>query len=164
MTSDDLYVARYAFCLHPARLACKCSPRRPLPYRYANCFRGNSEFNVHAEEFLLEDQALITALDGLEGAEHPKLGRCSASEEGVEPPKVLTTAAGPAAELAAELTLFMTYQPCHHSGGNVPRGDHARAMYAEHPCERSPRRPCTTHGAARGMQALSTAPGAPLPN
>jgi len=111
-------VARYAFCLHPARLACKCSPRRPLPHRYANCFRGNSEFNVHAEEFLLEDQALITALDGLEGA---------------EPPKVLTTAAGPAAELAAELTLFMTYQPCHHSGGNVPRGDHARAMYAEHP-------------------------------
>ena len=99
---------------------------------------------MHAEEFLLEDQALITALDGLEGAEHPKLGRCSASEEGVEhpkvlttaaaePPKVLTTAAGPAAELAAELTLFMTYQPCHHSGGNVPRGDHARAMYAEHP-------------------------------
>ena len=98
--------------------ACKCSPGRPLPHRYANCFRGNSEFNVHAEEFLLEDQALITALDGLEGVEHPK---------------VLTTAAGPAAELAAELTLFMTYQPCHHSGGNVPRGDHARAMYAEHP-------------------------------
>jgi hypothetical protein len=36
---------------------------------------------VHAEEFLLEDQALITALDGLEGA---------------EPPKVLTTAASAA--------------------------------------------------------------------
>ena len=88
---------------------------------------------MHAEEFLLEDQALITALDGLDGAEHHNLGRCSASEEGVETPKVPTTAPGPSAELAAELTLFMTYQPCHHSGGNVPRGDHARAMYAEHP-------------------------------
>ena len=103
----------------------------------------------------MEDQALITALDGLDGAEHPKLGRCSASEEGVETPKVPTTAPGPSAELAAELTLFMTYQPCHHSGGNVPRGDHARAMHESARAHLTER---------HGMQAPTTAPGASLPN
>jgi hypothetical protein len=32
--------------------------------RYANCFRGSSETNVHAEEFLFEDQKLLNTIRG----------------------------------------------------------------------------------------------------
>lgn len=60
--------------------------------RYANCFRGASEQNVHAEEFLLRDEETLAILRS--GA-------------------------------AAELLLYMSYQPCHHSGGRVS-GDPAR--------------------------------------
>ena len=33
--------------------------------RYANCFRGNSEVNVHAEEFLLSDNQLLDTVGDL---------------------------------------------------------------------------------------------------
>ena len=55
--------------------------------RYANCFRGKSESNVHAEEFLMRDDELLRLVRG---------------------------------GWARELRLYMTYQPCHHSGGRLP--------------------------------------------
>jgi len=55
--------------------------------RYSNCFRGRSESNLHAEEFLLTDATLLTLLRG--GA-------------------------------VGTLRLYMSYQPCHHSGGRLP--------------------------------------------
>ena len=73
------------------------------PSRYANCFRGNSDFNVHAEEFLLTDKAFHSLIDELK-------------EEYVE-----AHAEGQQVG-AVKLLLYMTYQPCHHSGGRVPRG------------------------------------------
>ena len=61
--------------------------------RYANCFRGRSEWNVHAEEFMLADPQLLALL-----------------REGSD-------AGGDRARM---LRLYMSYQPCHHSGGRLP--------------------------------------------
>jgi len=60
---------------------------RTLRYaaRYTNCWRGDTERTVHAEDWMVRDgeleRALATAQDG-------------------------------------ELTLYLSYQPCHHSGGH----------------------------------------------
>jgi hypothetical protein len=67
--------------------------------RYANCFRGNTDVNVHAEEFMLEDEQLAIHLAALTEEDH------------------------------AELRMYMTYQPCHHSGGRVPKDERAREGY-----------------------------------
>ncbi len=71
--------------------------------RYANCFRGRSEWNMHAEEFMLSDPQLLELLRG---------SACAAgagSDKG-----------GGVSERAATLRLYMSYQPCHHSGGRLP--------------------------------------------
>ena len=70
--------------------------------RYANCFRGRSELNVHAENFMLADPALAYWLSSPSRAAAP----------------------------AAELELFISYQPCHHSGGSLPIGEGEAAMAA----------------------------------
>jgi hypothetical protein len=70
--------------------------------RYANCFRGRSELNVHAEEFMLQDPGLEYWL--------------SSPARAPAPP--------------AELELYMSYQPCHHSGGSLPIGESEAAMAA----------------------------------
>ncbi|KOO23735.1 splicing factor u2af 65 kda [Chrysochromulina tobinii] len=61
--------------------------------RYANCFRGRSEWNVHAEEFMLADPQLLALLRGGSDA---------------------------SGDRARILRLYMSYQPCHHSGGRLP--------------------------------------------
>ena len=38
---------------------------------------------------------------------------------------------------AVRLLLYMTYQPCHHSGGRVPRNAMAKAVYVEQMPEHS---------------------------
>ena len=68
--------------------------------RYANCYRGNTDVNRHAEEFLFED----TQIMGL-------IRSCKPSD-------------------GLRLVLYMTYQPCHHSGGRVPREALNRPGYA----------------------------------
>jgi hypothetical protein len=65
----------------------------PVPHRYANCFRGRSEWNVHAEEFMLADPQLLALLRG-------------GSDAGGDRARILR--------------LYMSYQPCHHSGGRLP--------------------------------------------
>lgn len=65
--------------------------------RYANCFRGASERNVHAEEFFMSDAAALEALRS--GA----VARCR---------------------------LYMSYQPCHHSGGRLPDDRHRQLQLA----------------------------------
>ena len=60
--------------------------------RYANCFRGRSEWNVHAEEFMLTDPQLLALLRGADAG----------------------------GDRAGILQLYMSYQPCHHSGGRLP--------------------------------------------
>ena len=60
--------------------------------RYSNCFQGGTEANLHAERFLVQDSQLERALTAL-----PSDATC-------------------------RLLLYMTYQPCHHSGGHRRRG------------------------------------------
>ena len=55
--------------------------------RYFNCWQGNSQANLHAEHFLLQDAGLAAAVGALDDGQ----GR---------------------------LLLYLTYQPCHHSGGH----------------------------------------------
>jgi len=64
--------------------------------RYSNCFQGGSELNLHAEKFLLADEGLRAAIASLPSAEsNGARGR---------------------------LLFYLTYQPCHHSGGHKARG------------------------------------------
>ena len=76
--------------------------------RYANCFRGNSEANIHAEEFMVTDKELLKVLDGRDRSGY----------------------GGAAPSAPARLLLYMTYQPCHHSGWRSPGGAHARGRRA----------------------------------
>jgi hypothetical protein len=86
-------VARLAWH-EPAAPAAK--PRPPLYVaRYTNCFRGSSASNVHAEQFVMQDADLDAAL-----------AEASARE---------------VAGASLVLTLFLTYQPCHHSSGHDAR-------------------------------------------
>ena len=64
--------------------------------RYSNCFKGSSESNVHAERFMLADPGMARALDEVKDAK--------------------------AHGTRARLVLYLTYQPCHHSGGHSRRG------------------------------------------
>ena len=73
--------------------------------RYANCFRGNSEANIHAEEFLIADEGFLQAI------------------QHIQPPLPNGMGGG------AKLLLYMTYQPCHHSGGRVPNDPLAKGVY-----------------------------------
>ena len=100
--------------------------------RYANCFRGNTDANVHAEEFLITDASflrIITSLGEADGEVDDEAGGigdvCSEVADG----SAATSSGGKAG--AVQLLLYMTYQPCHHSGGRVPRDDRARAAYVE---------------------------------
>ena len=72
--------------------------------RYSNCFKGSSESNVHAEHFMLSDAGLAHAIQaataGSRGGSGGQRGQ-------------------PA---AVRLTVYLTYQPCHHSGGHSRRG------------------------------------------
>lgn len=58
-------------------------PGKNHPYvaRYMNCYRGRTDLNCHAEEFMLQDPTIQAATQGT-------------------------------------LELFLTYQPCHLSGGS----------------------------------------------
>ena len=58
--------------------------------RYHNCFRGGTEQNIHAEQFLVEDEVI----------------------RHMDPTK------------PAQLTCYMTYQPCHLSGGHENMTSH----------------------------------------
>ena len=77
--------------------------------RYANCYRGNTDLNVHAEEFMLTDELLEAKLAAL------------------PPPDEVVGGGGGGGTSGAgggdgvQLLLYMTYQPCHHSGGMVSR-------------------------------------------
>jgi len=73
--------------------------------RYSNCFKGSSESNVHAEHFMLADPGLTHAIQGATAA----LRGGGSGGQRDQP-------------AAVRLTLYMTYQPCHHSGGHNRRG------------------------------------------
>ena len=60
--------------------------------RSQNCFRGGTESNIHAERFLMADPGLADTL-------------CALPDDGER-----------------RVVLYMTYQPCHHSGGHRRRG------------------------------------------
>ena len=83
--------------------------------RYANCFRGNTECNVHAEEFMFSDSTLQDKINALSGGPNGKRGDGSGKP--------------------VQLLLYMTYQPCHHSGGALPRDELARAAYMDEMAE-----------------------------
>jgi hypothetical protein len=70
--------------------------------RYHNCFRGGTERNLHAENFLTRDEKLLAALQDLGDL----------TDDGA----ILGT---------ARLILYLTYQPCHNSGGHYGAGGHA---------------------------------------
>ena len=94
--------------------------------RYFNCWQGGSEANLHAETFLLKDKGLQAAMaalplqeagvDGADGAH----GRADATKGAAD-----AAPAGGSATVApvrGRLLLYLTYQPCHHSGGHKKRG------------------------------------------
>jgi hypothetical protein len=62
--------------------------------RYQNCYRGSEKTNYHAEQFLLED-------DGLKQA----IAQLGSVDVGVSERR--------------RISLYLTYQPCHFSGGHV---------------------------------------------
>ena len=64
--------------------------------RYMNCYRGSERDNYHAEQFMLEDEELATSI-----ATSPALSADSPEGAG------------------GRLSVFLTYQPCHFSGGHV---------------------------------------------
>jgi len=72
--------------------------------RYSNCQRGGSEVNVHAEQFAMEDAALLAAIRELQ---YPGPGPAP-----VDPAP------------AGRLWLYLSYQPCHHSSGTDPDRAH----------------------------------------
>jgi hypothetical protein len=139
--------------------------------RYANCYRGNTDVNIHAEEFLLEDLQLLETLHGRVshadrlladavkslgggggGGSGPKnntftpglvevvntssddpFGRFGGPKPGAPPPNIgdfLAQTREREAETGLRLLLYMTYQPCHHSGGRVPKEALGRLSYA----------------------------------
>ena len=79
--------------------------------RYFNCYRGSGEANVHAEEFMCEDVDL-----------HAALRRACAKEQEGEKEGHSPSPSSPLSSPAPlVLTLYLTYQPCHHSSGGVGR-------------------------------------------
>ena len=90
--------------------------------RYANCFQGGSETNVHAEEFVMRDAVLRRHLAkaGAATGGAPTSAAGGAADCGV-------ACAAPASDAPSStrrtLQLYMTYQPCHHSGGRVPEDE-----------------------------------------
>ena len=144
-----------------ARLRVRGQEHDAYVARYSNCFRGGSDLNQHAEEFLLRDPELETELrrvgsaaaqgesggsaaaQGESGGERPEGGGGEAAAAGAAAgagadAAVVTRAAHAAGdqggggnqEDVAELVLYMTYQPCHHSGGMVTRNFLAREELA----------------------------------
>jgi len=86
--------------------------------RYSNCWRGSSESNVHAEQFLLQDEDLRTAIAALASAATPgTIGGGDGGDSGGD---------GGGGGRRHRLLLYLTYQPCHHSGG------HSRRLLGEH--------------------------------
>ena len=84
--------------------------------RYANCYRGNTDVNRHAEEFLLEDRTLLEHL-------RQRTVLLPSSSDNEERARLLSPG-------GHRLVLYMTYQPCHHSGGRVPKEALSRLSYA----------------------------------
>ena len=109
-----------------ARLALR--GERDYIARYANCFRGRSEDNVHAEEFVLQDAQLDALL---------RSGR------------------------ATELSLYMSYQPCHHSGGRLPESSSRQLAVASARANQGHPTSCSEKLAAFAEQVLR--PHLPLP-
>jgi len=156
--------------------------------RYANCYRGNTDVNRHAEEFLLEDSHLLETLHGRvshadrllaeatqalekkskkgkkgedKGPAHfldrvdarrssdrfaPGLIEVVDDFHSPPPPDVqqfLADVRTREATSGLRLLLYMTYQPCHHSGGRVPKAALNNAGYAaaapQHPATCSER-------------------------
>ena len=141
--------------------------------RYANCYRGNTDVNRHAEEFLLEDSDLLGKILGSKCSKDPRqmpsagafgIDETSNEIDNIKSPAVcqgnsalmqeLKKLSGgrragvadmpigrhpPVADL--KLVLYMTYQPCHHSGGRVPKDAMGRLSYAsmQHPTSCSER-------------------------
>ena len=124
--------------------------------RYANCFRGNTDANVHAEEFLLTDAAFLGVVANLAGGEDDagtgevcveaasgevEGEQAGDGEDGLgehETERKQTQTRTPTRKPGAvRLLLYMTYQPCHHSGGRVPRNAMAKAVYVEQMPEHS---------------------------
>ena len=82
------------------RLEGRTSPDTPwtdlYTARYQNCYRGSERTNFHAEQFLLEDKQLSAA---------------------IADPDMIAAYAADGAE--RRVSLYLTYQPCHFSGGHV---------------------------------------------
>jgi hypothetical protein len=66
--------------------------------RYMNCYRGSEKDNYHAEQFMLEDSGLDAAVQT-----SPALLSAPAASNGA----------------AGRMSVYLTYQPCHFSGGHV---------------------------------------------
>ena len=81
--------------------------------RYQNCYRGGEKTNYHAEQFLLEDTELAGHLEAAAATQH--------SDDAVVAAEVAAAGGAAAAAAAAEhrVVIFLTYQPCHFSGGHV---------------------------------------------
>lgn len=88
------------------------SPEDLYVARYSNCFKGSSESNVHAERFMLSDPGLARALK--DSAVATSSGGSSSGGDG--------NPGGSRHNLPTRLLLYLTYQPCHHSGGHNRRG------------------------------------------
>ena len=63
--------------------------------RYMNCYRGSEKDNYHAEQFMLEDAGLEAAI------------------------KTSPALSEPAEGAGGRVSVYLTYQPCHFSGGHV---------------------------------------------
>ncbi|EOD31111.1 hypothetical protein EMIHUDRAFT_434394 [Emiliania huxleyi CCMP1516] len=87
--------------------------------RYSNCWRGSSESNVHAEQFLLQDEDLRSAIAALASAATPGTIGGDGGDSGGD-------GGGGGRRHRHRLLLYLTYQPCHHSGG------HSRRLLGEH--------------------------------
>ena len=120
------------FCCLPLLLACAqvvvvarvlAGGKSVYVARYANCFRGSSDVNRHAEEIMLSDTELMRCLLGLMGGGSGRGGGGGGGGGG--------EGGGGKGDDGPELQLFMSFQPCHHSGGAVPLGEMARQAYAD---------------------------------
>ena len=83
--------------------------------RYHNCFRGGTEKNLHAEHFLTRDEQLDRQIQELAATEAQAGSESGGSERGGSAQPRLET----------RLVLYLTYQPCHNSGGHYGAGGHA---------------------------------------
>ena len=85
--------------------------------KYTNEFRGHTEENLHVEELISQDTKL-----------HAQIVDAHARIMTVEKPTVVESKASSSVISAIKLTLYVTYQPCHHSaGGRKLQHSHAKS-------------------------------------